>query len=203
MSPQKQKPEAQAELNDERMPDLRELDFEVLRLLGSDEGTFAFQGLRRRMHIHQERLSRSLQRLEEDGFVLRTPRGYAITPKGSLLTQRLLSPASTPSTIILQSFIPGDVSPSAIAKRLEGRWFGSLRWIGISEGPDGATLRWMTGESGVEVTLRVKWGQIILETNASEPSAMIEAFVGAQRIFGQLAGPWCQDWSQPQISVST
>lgn len=203
MSPYKQKPEAQIELEDERMPELRELDFEVLRLLGSEEGTVAFQGLRRRMRIHQERLSRSLQRLEEDGFVLRTPRGYAITPKGSLLTHRLLSPASTPSTVILQSFIPGDVSPNTIASRLEGRWFGNLRWIGIRERPDGATLRWMTGESGVEVSLKVKWGQVILETNATEPSAMIEAFVGAQRIFGQLTGPWCQDWSQPQLSVST
>lgn len=203
MSPQKQKPEAQVELEDERLPDLRELDFEVLRLLGSEEGTVAFQGLRRRMHIHQEKLSRSLQRLEEDGLVLRTPRGYAITPRGSLLAQRWLCPMSMPSTVILQSFVPGDVSPSAIASRLEGRWFGSLRWISIREGPDGATLRWMTGESGVDVTLKVKWGQVTLETNATEPSAMIEAFVGAQRIFGQLAGPWCQDWSQPQISVTT
>ncbi len=185
------------------LPDLRERDLEILRLLGVEEGTVAFQGLRRRMNIHQEKLSRALQRLEDDGFVQHTPRGYAITPRGSTVAQRWLSPPAAPPTIILQSYLPGDVSPQALAQPLEGRWFGDLRWLGIRDGPEGSTLRWVTGDSGVEVTLRIRWGQITLETDARDPEGMTEAFVAAQQIFSHLTGPWGQDWSQPHLAVTT
>ncbi len=182
-------------------PDLRERDLEVLRVLGGEEGTVAFQGLRRRMNIHQEKLSRALQRLEEDGFVQRTPRGYAITPRGSTVAQRWLSPPPQHTTV-LRAYLPGDVSPQALAQRLEGRWFGDLRWLGIREGSDGATLRWVTEESGVEVILRLNWGQVTLETDAQDPDALTEAFVAAQQIFSHITGPWGHDWSRPHLMIS-
>lgn len=185
------------------LPDIRERDLEILKVLGSEEGTVAFQGLRRRMNIHQEKLSRALQRLEEDGFVQRTPRGYAITPRGHTVAQRWLGSAPAPSTTtILQAYLPADVSPQVLAQRLEGRWFGDLRWLGIREGAEGSTLRWVTGETGVEVILKLRWGHVTLETDAQDPAALTEAFVAAQLIFSHINGPWGQDFGRPQLIIS-
>ncbi|MCU0861343.1 MAG: MarR family transcriptional regulator, partial [Methanomassiliicoccales archaeon] len=63
-------------VEDSEATSLRSTDVEVLRSLGADEA-LAFSGLRRKMHVHQEKLSRALHRLEEEGLVSRTARGYA------------------------------------------------------------------------------------------------------------------------------
>ncbi len=188
--------------SDSYLASLRDLDIDVLRTLGGDEGRVAFQGLRRRMNVHQERLSRSLQRLEEEGLVSKGPRGYVLTEKGSAFAHRWFTQSPSEFTVILQSFLPTDLSPNQVAARLEGKWFGNLRWLGAKDDPDGSTLRWVTEETGIEVVLRVSWGKIVVETNATQREGLWEAFIAAQRIFAQLSVSWTQDWSQPQYSVS-
>jgi predicted transcriptional regulator len=201
MTPKEERESMQGRDLDGELAALRDLDIDVLRALGGDEGRVAFQGLRRRMNVHQERLSRSLQRLEEEGLVSKGPRGYVLTDKGSAFAHRWFSPTSSVPTVMIQSFLPTDLSPHQVAGRLEGKWFGSLRWLGAKEEPDGETLRWVTEETGVEVVLRVTWGRIVVETNADSREGLWEAFVAAQRIFGQLSGSWSQDWNDPQLSV--
>jgi DNA-binding PadR family transcriptional regulator len=179
---------------DEEMPDLRSSDLEVLRHLRYDGGEVAFQGLRRQMRMHQERLSRALQRLETDDLVRKTGRGYALTEKGSSLAQRWPGPGFGTQTVVMRSYLPGEDSPAAIAAHLEGKWFGGLRWLGIRETGDGVVLRWLAG-GDIEVLLRLEWGRATIETNARDPQGMTEAFRAAQLIFGQIDGPWCQDWT--------
>jgi DNA-binding HxlR family transcriptional regulator len=174
----------------------KELDQDIIRMLEADGGTLAFQGLRRRMNIHQEKLSRALQRLEEDGYVQRMSKGYALTQKGSSLAQRwLIEPPKAYSTI-LQSFLPGDLSPLTMAHHLEGRWFHNLRWLGIKEEGDHLTLRWVTEASGIEVMLHLAWGQVRVETDAVGQEHLIEALMGAQKVFGYLTEPWQEDWER-------
>jgi len=68
-------------------PDFEEFDFddrerEVLKLLSSEQNAlFSFQGLRRRLGLHQETLTRTLKRLEEAHVIERSPEGYKL--KGS------------------------------------------------------------------------------------------------------------------------
>ena len=62
--------------------DLREHDREVLEFLSKDPAAqVAFQGIRRRLGIHPEQLSRALHRLAEDHRVQKTEVGYRETPK--------------------------------------------------------------------------------------------------------------------------
>ena len=138
--------------------EIKEPDQGVIRTLEADGGTMAFQGLRRRMNIHQEKLSRALQRLEEDGYVLHTSKGYLLTPKGSSLAQRRLTETPKAYSTILQSFLPGDISPSTMAHHLEGRWFNNLRWQGIKDEGDQIILRWVTEATGVEVVIAPRLG---------------------------------------------
>lgn len=181
--------------------DLHSTDLDVLRSLGADEA-LAFQGLRRKMHVHQEKLSRALQRLEREGLVLKTRRGYALTPRGVGVAQRFLSPRTQELRTVLQSYLPGGVDPSLIARHLEGRWFGNVRWLGQRDAEKEIQLLWVTFEPEVEVVLRLMWGQAIVETDASDPVGMVEAFIAAQHIFAQLSGPWDEGLAR-QMPLST
>jgi hypothetical protein len=189
-------PENEFEMSteEEELPDLRSSDLEVLRHLRYDGGEVAFQGLKRQMRIHQEKLSRALQRLEQGELVHKTDRGYALTAKGTTLAQRWPGPGFGAQTVVMRSYLPGDHSPQAIAEHLEGKWFGGLRWLGVRETTEGVVLRWLAG-GDIEVMLRLEWGRASIETNARDIPAMTEAFRAAQLIFGQIEGPWCQDWT--------
>ena len=74
--------------------DLREHDRHVLEFLSRDPSSqVAFQGIRRRLGIHPEQLSRALHRLADDGLVEHTEHGYRATAKA--LT--VLSPSHMPA----------------------------------------------------------------------------------------------------------
>lgn len=169
---------------------IQEPDQGIIRALEADGGTMAFQGIRRRMNIHQETLSRALQRLKEDGYVQHTQKGYVLTQKGSCLAQQWLIEPPKAYNTILQSFLPGDMSPATMARHLEGRWFHNLRWQGIKDDGDRIALRWVTESTGVEVVLHLTWGQVRVETDAVDRDRQIEALIGAQKVFGYLTEPW-------------
>ena len=38
---------------------------------------------------------------------------------------------------------------------LSGKWFGILRWIGISETSDGVTLKWITEDGGIQIAANI------------------------------------------------
>jgi hypothetical protein len=175
---------------------VNESDQAVIRALEADGGTMAFQGLRRRMNIHQEKLSRALQRLEGDGLIHHTSQGYILTQKGSSYAQRWLGEPPKAYSTILQSFLPGDMSPTIMANHLEGRWFHNLRWQGIRDDGDHLVLRWVTEATGVEVVLHLSWGQVRVETDAVDRERRIEALMGAQKVFGYLTEPWEEDWER-------
>src|SRR5712664_2840819 len=114
--------------------DLREHDREVLEFLSQEPASqVAFQGLRRRLGIHPEQLSRALHRLAEGELVERTELGYRVTPRAL----GVLSPASfraeEPGVTILQTYLPADVDLRSLVQALRGTWIGPLRWYGLTE----------------------------------------------------------------------
>jgi hypothetical protein len=175
--------------------DIRDSDLEVLRALRSNEGHMAFQGLRRQMNMHQEKLSRSLQRLEGDGLVARSPKGYSLTARGMFITQNLSLISPRIYTTILQSMLPGDRSPAELSGYIEGRWFGDLRWLGSKEKGDEHVLRWLLGDRGSEVVLRLRWGQLVVETDASKEEVDL-AFIAAHRILYAVLQPFRDGFDQ-------
>ena len=61
---------------------LSERDTDVLSFIDEENLTvFTFDGLKRRLGLHPETLSRILSRLEQEGMVKKTPEGYRVTPK--------------------------------------------------------------------------------------------------------------------------
>jgi DNA-binding Lrp family transcriptional regulator len=134
---------------------LSERDTDVLSLI-DEEGltTFTFDGLKRRLGLHSETLSRILSRLEQEGMVKKTPEGYRVTPK---VTKLKLHPTrdETSSVSLLQTFLPSNMLTPKLISELKGKWFGILRWLGISENSEGVTLKWITEDGGVQIAASI------------------------------------------------
>src|SRR3972149_753651 len=121
-----------AELEESRIEaerlDLRDNDRVVLELLRSEpSAAVGFQGLRRRLRLHPERLSRALHRLAEDDLVVRTELGYRVSPRGLAILSPDAFPRGVPGVPVLQAYLPGDVDLRSLTLALKGSWIGPPR----------------------------------------------------------------------------
>lgn len=160
----------------------------VLSELARDsDALVAFQGLRRRLELHPQSLTRVLRRLRRRGYVLRDARGYRLTELGFSALQG--APAASTSAHVLpvlQVLLPARVGPAAVARRLAHRWFRGLRWYGESHGPGETTLTWLTEADRARVRVRVAEGRILLEIEASS-QAHDRAFTEARGVLAAIA----------------
>jgi DNA-binding transcriptional ArsR family regulator len=123
---------------------------------------FTFDGLKRRLGLHPETLSRILSRLEQEGIVKKSNEGYTVTPK---ITKLKLHPSRSerPSLSLLQTYIPSDMLTQQLISELRGRWFGLLRWLGLSENIQGVTLKWITEDGGIQVNANIQGTALSIE----------------------------------------
>jgi len=146
---------------------------EVLSALSKDQKTtYSFQGLRRKLGFHQEMLSRTLDRLEEDNLVEKTHDGYRISTKSS--TPHLDYVAEVPpiETQVITAHLPLKTDVSIVLNTLKGRWFADFRWLGYSQTPSGATLSWITEDGRIQLRARIFRGTLTI--NALYPSGTDE-----------------------------
>lgn len=142
-----------------------EKDTNILQIIGEEDLTsFTFEGLKRRLGVHPETLSRILYRLEDQGIVEKALEGYKVTPKAKEFLR--LKPLGTekPRVHLLHTLPIPDVPIQEVVSNLRGKWFGTLRWLGYSENDESITLKWITEDGGIQV-----------EVNFSESELSIEA----------------------------
>ena len=132
------------------------LDDRVLSMLIGLQGRIAFSGLRRVLHAHPESLSRALRRLEREGRIERSSNGYRA------VGDRLSSAAGAPPELrrIAQVSLPPGTLASSVLGQLSGRWFGSLRWVGVVDGPSGRLLAWARRDGEGYVMLGIQQGAL-------------------------------------------
>ena len=46
---------------------------------------------------------------------------------------------------------------------LKGKWFGFLRWLGISENNQGVTLKWITEDGGIQIAANIQGTALNIE----------------------------------------
>lgn len=146
------------ELND---LDLRTGDWQVLDAF-HDQSNLAFQGLKRKLGMHQETLSRALHRLEDDQLVERTEDGYRLTQRGSKIINVPIR-GETKGNKILETQLPTDIPASEVISRLKYSWFSSLRWLGHSENGEETILTWVTEDGGTQVRAHFKGSNLMIE----------------------------------------
>jgi DNA-binding Lrp family transcriptional regulator len=142
---------------------LSERDADVLALIETEDlATFTFDGLKRRTGLHPETLSRILGRLEEEGILKKEPAGYKVNPKITKL--KLHQPQKeTPTTPLIQTFLPSDLATQQLILNLKGKWFGMLRWLGISENNQGVTLKWITEDGAIQIAANIQGTALNIE----------------------------------------
>jgi len=141
--------------------DLRNGDWQVLDAFHEPVSSLAFQGLKRKLGMHQETLSRALHRLESDNLVERTEDGYRLTQRGSEIIHVRDQP--TKRSKILETYLPSDVSSSDVISRLKYSWFSTLRWLGSSGNNNESVLTWVTEDGSTQVRARFEGNRLSIE----------------------------------------
>ncbi|MDG6223099.1 MAG: hypothetical protein QCH99_07560 [Candidatus Bathyarchaeota archaeon] len=146
--------------------DLQEKDVTVIQAIQEEKLTnFSFEGLKRRLVMHPETLSRTLNRLMEQNLIKKEPEGYALTTKTTELFKDSYSVQKTGLAMnVLQTLLPKEQVTQKVVSNLKGRWFGTLRWLGYSEANGETMLKWIT-EDG-ETIISAVFGQEKLKINA-------------------------------------
>ena len=162
----------------------------------------------RKLNLHQQSLTRALNRLEDLRLIDKSHIGYRLTKNGESLMVLLASKNNNNNLVrssssllkkekekrngyiqLLQTYISVEVKPDEILHALIGKWFNNLRWVGLIEGDAGGyMLQWVSDDnSAFQIILRVISDYLIIETNASSDKEKIEAMIGSYRIFEQIS----------------
>src|SRR5438270_9178502 len=148
---------------------------------------FTFDGLKRLTGLHQEKLSRIIDRLEEEGLLEKVAEGYQITARGNETIPRPLN-SSLQSTPIVQSLLPRDVDLQQIIAGLKGRWFGGLRWLGYSQDSDATILKWIAEEDGIQIESRYADSYLSIDAKVAEGREVSQAVKAAHQLLGHVSG---------------
>lgn len=131
------------------------LDARVLVALEERNALIPFSGLRRTLGAHPESLSRALRRLEREGLVERSSQGYR-----SVRHPERVAEAESELHAVARIDLPPGVDAAAVLERLTGRWFGSLRWMGVVDRPDRRLLAWARRDGSGSVLLGIHRGRV-------------------------------------------
>ncbi len=162
-------------------------DRAVLKAFADDaDATLAFQGIRRSLNLHPEKLSRALRRLEEAGVIVHTKDGYKLTEAGVKAVPSADRPRSERLTV-LDTMVPSTVTPEAVVEQLKLKWFASLRWVGFTAHGGAVVLRWVTDDGRKRVTATLNGGRLLVDVEGDLSNGVSDAIAGAQAIFAQIA----------------
>lgn len=172
---------------EERSVSLSDRDAGVVETI-EQEGlsAFTFDGLRRLAGIHPETLSRTLERLEEQGIIEKSPEGYNTTRKAKALLPGFPTHEDERRVPLLHTFLPIGVSAQAIVSALRGRWFDQMRWVGISEAEDGIVLKWVTDDGSALVDAKLSMGQLDVEARVRKGTDLRVAVRAAHQLVSRI-----------------
>ena len=162
---------------------------------------FTFDGLKRLLGLHQEKLSRIIDRLEEEGILERIPEGYRITKRGNELIARPLA-SSQPIVPIVQSLLPRDIDLQQIIGGLKGRWFGSLRWLGYVNNDEGVILKWIAEEEGFQLEAKFTESYLSIDAKIGEGREPSYAVKAAHQLLGHISRSYSPPRRKPHLASS-
>lgn len=153
--------------------DLAGREQDVVQELGRfGDARIAFQGLRRRLGLHPQALTRTLRSLERAGIVGHDERGYFVIPKHRRAAATGPDASYRP---VFAAILPPHVEPKRLAQQLSRRWFQGLRWYGITEQPGEFLLHWILESDHASVRLRVTHRGVGLELEDGSSGLPFEA----------------------------
>jgi predicted transcriptional regulator len=167
--------------------DLKERDINLLQAINEEKLTnFSFEGLKRRLKIHQETLSRILNRLATQEILKKTKKGYTLTPKAKKLLKSQSSDSNNPTLPLLQTFLPPQIPIEKIASNLKGKWFGTLRWLGYLITNEAITLKWITEDGGNIISAIFSQGKLYIQAKMIAGNDLNAALNASHQLIGYI-----------------
>lgn len=168
-------------------PTLSDRDARLVESIEAEGLTsFTFDGIRRLTGTHPETLSRSIERLEESGIISRTPEGYVVEDNARGNASR----ASVPNeqrVPLLQTILPYELDSAALEASLRGKWFGSLRWVGVSQSEGGLTLKWVDEDARLFIDARFSRGELSVEARVRDGASISSAAKAAHQLLNLIS----------------
>lgn len=175
--------------------DLHTNDKKILSLLSLDETSqYSFTGIKRKLNVHQQSLTRALTRLEDLGFIEKSLAGYKL--KNSADTSQIYDAnVRHISSVIkndgmvfqlLHARIPVLVDIEKIFQGLRGKWFDKNRFIGSTKIDNGYVLKWLNEKGPFELIVTLIGNYCLVDTNADSEDFKLEAMFGATRIIKEI-----------------
>lgn len=155
----------------------------------------SFQGLKRKIDLHQAKLTKALKRLMEKDLLTKTSTGYQLSNRGALLSVELMKKFGRQTTLegkihshVAHGRIQGiDISPNQlleITDYLSGRWFGDFRFIARNEKDDQHEIEWISTNGSICTKLSIGPGNelSIVTSSATIIHSEIELQMMMERI---------------------
>jgi hypothetical protein len=162
-------------------------DSDILAFLSQEDFTFfTFEGLKRRLGLHPETLSRILNRLEQEGIVKKTNEGYTVTREIAKHLKLHQTNTNDSRVSLLQTFLPSDISVQQLISGLRGKWFGLLRWLGLSETNEDVTLKWITEDGDIQIDAKITETQLTIEAKFLHHTNLNRALKAAYQLMAYI-----------------
>lgn len=169
-------------------------DKKVLSLLSKEDTShYSFTGMKRKLNVHQQSLTRALARLEDLGFVEKSSAGYRLNKKvemtGMLAENVNIVTSTFPRNVtylLLHARIPVRIDIHKILLGLRGKWFDKYRFIGSKSISNGYVLRWLNEDGSFELILTLVGNYCIIDTNAASEELKLDAMFGASRLIKEI-----------------
>ena len=141
-------------------------ELEVLRFLSNEQNAhYSFQGLRRRLGLHQETLARTLKRLEDAHAIERSPDGYSLKSSVPSYSFNVQTNQPVPKPII-DAYLPSEIDVTILFQKLRGRWFSNFRWLGYSRDGEQLAMTWISEDGQIELQARIMGGKITIAADS-------------------------------------
>jgi DNA-binding transcriptional ArsR family regulator len=141
-------------------------ELEVLRFLSNEQNAhYSFQGLRRRLGLHQETLTRTLKRLEDAHAIERSPDGYSLKSSVARYSFNVQTTQPVPKPII-DAYLPSEIDVTILFQKLRGRWFSNFRWLGYSRDGEQLAMTWISEDGQIELQAKIMGGKITIAADS-------------------------------------
>ena len=165
---------------DSRLPDDKAL---VMNMLSSEtDATYTFQGMRRRLGLHQEKLTRILKRLEDDNLVRKTDDGYKVLGSPRKSTHHI-----DEGEPVIRGQLPPGIDKQNLTSKLKGRWFKNFRWLGYSTSESGPALYWITEDGRFQLVVRLASSEILVWSQPTSELETISPIAAGYELFDRIS----------------
>ena len=134
------------------------------KITKGNEVIISFQGLKRKVDIHQARLTKALNRLVEKDLLKKNPEGYSLTERGVLLSTKLMDRFERTANFlptIHTHMVSGRIQISQmtrdrileISDEFVGKWFGDFRFVSKTDYGEMIELEWLSNNGAITAKL--------------------------------------------------